>query len=260
MKKIIRISLNSFICLFVCLFIGLFFAPTAWAQSCDPSCGNADECRAKIAKCQEAWNQMEVAKKPHADALRKMEADITAFQGRIKIIEEAAAIIKGEEELGGLLGLAGSRIRQFYKRSKLNSGFTTFFSTTNIGEFLRTLAYNQAVTNEDKKEITHTALSVKDIENRKKALENERTTLAFLKEETDKRAVSVRKLVGEATAYQTKLTGIIGSLTAKQQSFIAEKLSNLNLEHSDGRRQVKIIRTYCAHTLTTFRLKRKTRT
>lgn len=217
----------------------VLLSSSVYAQTCDPSCGNADECRVKITKCQEAWNQMEVAKKPHADALRKMEADIAAFQNRIKIIEadvakKAAAISQGEKELGGLLGLAGSRIRQFYKRTKLNSGFTTFFSTTNIGSFLRVLAYNQAVTNEDKKEITQTALSVKDLENRKKSLESEQSSLAYLKEETDRRAVSVRKLVGEATAYQTKLTGIIGSLTARQQSFIAEKLSNLNLPTSLG--------------------------
>lgn len=234
-KKIRRLILT--VLLSFCFTILL--SSSVYAQSCDPSCGNADECRAKIAKCQEAWNQMETAKRPHAQALAKMEADIAAFQNRIKIIEadvakKASAIAQGEKELGGLLGLAGSRIRQFYKRTKLNSGFTTFFSTTNIGSFLRVLAYNQAVTNEDKKEITQTALSVKDLENRKRSLENEQASLAYLKEETDRRAVSVRKLVGEASAYQTKLTSIIGSLTAKQQSFIAEKLSNLNLPTSLG--------------------------
>lgn len=225
MKTAIRIFHHLFICLLVYLFIGLFSASTVWAQSCDPSCSNAIECREKIAKCQEAWNQMETAKKPHADALRKMEADIAAFQSRIKTIEadlarKAMAIAAGEKELAEFLGLAGRRIRQFYIRSFTTNPLATFFSSTNIGAMLRAIAYNRAVTDQDKKAITQTALSVKGLEDKKKILENEKSSLAYLKEETDRRAASVRKLVGEAEAYQSKLTGIIASLTSQQQAIL----------------------------------------
>lgn len=228
-----------FIGLFVYWLIGLFSVPVARAQSCDPSCGNAIECRDKIAKCQEAWNQMEVAKKPHVDTLRKMESDIAAFQNRIKILEtdlikKAAAIIAGEKELGGLLEIAFRRARQLYIRTNSNNPLVTFFASGNIGAVMRSLTYQTAILDEDKKAITQTAISVKDLENRKKTLEVERASLAYLKEETDKRAASVRKLVGEASAYQGKLTSIIGSLTAKQQSFLAQKLSGLGLPTSLG--------------------------
>ncbi|MBI4062628.1 hypothetical protein HY410_01785 [Candidatus Gottesmanbacteria bacterium] len=198
---------------------------SVYAQECDSSCSNAIECRDKIAKCQDAWNQMEAAKQPHVDALRKMESDIVAFQNRIKTIEgdvlrKAAAIAESEKELGGLLSQVGKRARQFYIRSIWTNPMVTFFSTTNIGSILRMLVYQQSVINEDKKAIAQTALSIKDLEERKASLEGERSSLAYLKEETDKRAASVRKLVGEASAYQSKLTGIIASLTAQQQTIL----------------------------------------
>lgn len=210
---------------FVTLFLCYFVPSSVYAQECDSSCSNAIECRDKITKCQDAWNQMEAAKQPHVDALRKMESDIAAFQNRIKTIEgdvtrKAAAIAESEKELGGLLSQVGKRVRQFYIRQTRTSPMVTFFSTTNIGSILRMLVYQQSVINEDKKAIAQTALSIKDLEERKASLEGERSSLAYLKEETDKRAASVRKLVGDASAYQSKLTGIIASLTAQQQTIL----------------------------------------
>jgi len=234
MKRWIRIIEIFF--LSSCLLV---FPSPLYAQSCDPTCGNPDECRDKIAKCQEAWSSMEKAKKPHADALKKMESDIQAFQTRIKGIEKellkkAAAIAEGEKELEEVMMLAGVRIRQFYIRSSTSAPMLALLSSTNVGSALRSYAYQQAVTSEDKKVITQTALLVKDLEDRKKKLEKENATLSSLKDDLDKRAVSVRKLVGEATAYQTKLTSLIASLTAQQQSFLAAKLSGLNLPTSLG--------------------------
>ena len=220
MKKVLQLVLIAY-CL---LFIGPF-AYSVYAQTCDPACANAIECKDKIAKCQEAWNQMEAAKQPHVTALKKMESDIAAFQSRIKTIEadlvrKAAAIVRGEKELEGFLGIAGRRIREFYIRHTLNNPLALLFSSSNIGSVLRVFAYQQAVIDEDKKVITQTALSVKDLEDKKKNLEEEKSSLAYLKEETDKRAASVRKLVGDADAYQSKLSGIIASLTAQQQTIL----------------------------------------
>lgn len=219
------------------LFIGPFVY-SVHAQSCDPACANAIECKDKIAKCQEAWNQMEAAKQPHVTALKKMESDIAAFQARIKSIEadlirKAAAIARGEEELKGFLGVASRRIREFYIRNTLNNPLVMLFSSDNIGSVLRVFAYQQAVIDEDKKVITQTALSVKDLEDKKKNLEEEKGSLAYLKEETDKRAASVRKLVGDADAYQSKLTGIIANLTSLQQSILNAKVGTFQTSVGD---------------------------
>jgi len=198
-----------------------------------------DECRDKKAKCEEAWSTMEKAKKPHVDALKKMESDILAFQAKIKNIEKelakkAAAIVESEKNLEDIVLVASARIRQFYMRTSSSISMLTLLSSDNIGSALRTYAYQQAVTSEDKKVITQTALLVKDLEDKKKNMEKEKNTLEVWKTDLDKRTVSVRKLVGDATAYQTKLTSIIASLTIAQQSFLAAKLSGLNLPSSLG--------------------------
>lgn len=227
----IRTTLIRF---FILLLMSFFLLQpvSVYAQSCDTSnCPDPNDLAcisAKIVKCQEAWDQITAAVKPHADALKKMEADIAAFQARIKVIEaesarKQVAITAGEKELSGFLDLAGVRIRQFYKRTVTTNPFAAFLSKVNVGAMLRVFAYQQAVTNEDKRVIAQTALSVKDLEDKKATLEKERATLAYLKEETDRRAVSVRKLVGDATAYQGQLSGIIGTLSARQQSILSEK-------------------------------------
>jgi SpoIID/LytB domain protein len=225
--------------LFIFSLVFQLYPVKIFAQSCDSSCTTADECRDKIAKCQEAWNMMESAKKPHVESLRKMEADIAAFQARIKIIEsdvvkKTAAIGEGEKELAGFLSLAGRRIRQFYIRSFTSNALSSFLSSsTNVGLMLRTMAYQQAVTNEDKKLITQTAVSVKDLEIKRKKLQTEKASLDYIKGETDKRAVSVRKLVNEAESYQNQLSGFITSLTAQQQSILSAKAGTFQTSVGD---------------------------
>ncbi|MFZ2025531.1 MAG: SpoIID/LytB domain-containing protein [Microgenomates group bacterium] len=187
-----------------------------------------------MAKCQEAWDQMEVAKKPHVDALRKMEADIAAFLNRIKTIEvemviKSKAIAEGEKELGALLIVANRRIRSFYIRSSNINLLASLLTSSDIGATLRNYGYQQAITNEDKRVITQTAVMVKDLEDKKKKLEGERATLAAMKEDVDKRAVSVRKLVADANAYEAQLSSTIASLSAKQQAFLGAKLAGLGI-------------------------------
>jgi len=215
-------------------FMSLVVVRPAYAQSCDSSCSSTEECKLKMAKCQEAWDQMEVAKKPHVDALRKMEADIAAFLNRIKIIEaelvqKGVEIAKGEKELEALLVVANRRIRSFYMRSTNINLLASLLTSSDIGASLRNYGYQQAITNEDKRVITQTAVMVKTLEDKKKKLESEKTTLAAMKEDVDSRAVSVRKLVADANAYEAKLSSTIASLSAKQQAFLGAKLAGLGI-------------------------------
>lgn len=198
------------------------------AQDCVSSCTNLLDCQKKIADCQHAWDLMEQAKKPHEESLRKMEADILSFQKRIKQIEgelfvKEKEIKEGEENLDVQEALLAKRVRQFYIRSYYNTPLVLIFSKKSAAQVLRELAYQQAVTGEDKKVITEIALYIKGLETKKKELESEKGSLAFLKAETDKRAESVKKLLSEATAYQQKLEVSLSSLTARQQEILSAK-------------------------------------
>lgn len=218
--------------------IVLFQTSRVFAQSCDATCVNAIECRDKIAKCQEAWSQMEAAKKPHIDALRKMEADIKFFQSRLLVIEadvkkKTSAISQNEKELGGFIDTALKRIRQFYIRNKSMNMFSTLLGASDISVSLREAGYQQAVTNEDKKSIAHTALRIQEITEKKATLENEKGALATIKTITDAKASEVRKLVSEAEQYQGKLTGIIASLSLQQQAILNSRSGSFTTSVGD---------------------------
>ncbi len=218
------------------------FTPTpVYAQSCDTSnlsSLNLDALTERKAKCEEAFSQMEAAKKPHVDSLRKMDADISAFQSRIigieaDLVKKSKAIMIGESQLGDQLTLATKRIRQFYVRSYSSMGSVLMLLTaSDIGQAFRMYGYDKNVTNEDKKTIIATALRVKDLEDRKKELEREKVGLSALKADIDAKAASVRKLVTEATAYQKQLSSAIAALSAQQQQLLAQKLASLNISRS----------------------------
>ncbi len=207
------------------------------AQECVSTCTDKDDCAKKWEDCKRAWDLMEQAKKPHVDALRKMEADIAAFQKRIKQIEgelvvKEREISEGEAEIDAQTQLLAQHVRQFYIRSYYNMPLVLIFTKTDAAVLLRELAYQQAVTNQDKKIIGDISLNLKNLDDNRKELESEKVTLASLKSETDKRAESVRKLVAEANAYQANVSSAMASLTAKQQEFLGQKLAGLNIPRS----------------------------
>ena len=210
------------------------------AAECDPNCGDANECAQKIKICQEIWDSVQKATAPHEASLKKMESDIAAFQARIKqisqeVIVKEREIASGEKELGAQQELLASRVRSAYIRSYTNNPLVLFFSQAGgFGKVMRVISYQQAVTQEDKRQIVETIALIKNIEDKKTNLENEKVTLASLEANLSVQATATKKLVDEAKAYQSKLSSQIGSLTARQQSFLAEKLAGLNLPTSLG--------------------------
>ncbi len=185
-------------------------------------------------KCSEAFSNIEKAAQPHRAELDKMNQAITAFQARIQQIEadvaqKTIAIAVGEKQLEGLYTVASARIREFYIRSFANNVIALFFSSTNIGSAFRTIGYQQAAVNEDKKVITQTALVVQDLETKKKELQQEQGSLAQLKADTDKRADTVRKLLAQVAAYEGQLQTAMAAISARQQEFLAQKLAGLGI-------------------------------
>jgi peptidoglycan hydrolase-like amidase/peptidoglycan hydrolase CwlO-like protein len=229
----------------VCFIIGLlsywFLVTPVFAQECTPeniakvsTATDQDFLRALLGKCGESIQNMENAVRPSRAELDKMNKAIAAFEARIKTIGSDVAaktreIADGEKELEASLTLASERIRQFYMRSYTLNPMYLLLSSTSIGSALRTMGYQQAAVNEDKKIIPQIAVTVKNLEDKKKALEDEKATLAALKADTDRRALSVRALVAQADAYESKVQGYIAVISARQQEFLAAKLAGLGI-------------------------------
>lgn len=222
----------------------MMFAAEAHAQECtDENIGKVatttdQDFLARLgAKCEERIRDMEKAVAPHKEELGRLNKAIVAFQERIKSIEadvfkKTGQIADGEKQLTGLFDVTSRKIHEFYIRSFTANTIALFFSSSNVGSAMRTIGYQQAALNEDKKVIAKTASKVKDLEDKKNALEAEKSTLAALKADTDKRAGAVQKLVSEATAYESKVQRYIAAVTARQQEFLAQKLAGLNIPRS----------------------------
>lgn len=229
--------------LFVYLFLGLLFHFPVFALECDDGTlsrlgsYNFIELNGLNDKCNQAFANMERAIQPSREELARAEKAIAAFQNQIKLIEadvarKTAQIDEGEKQLVDDLIIASGKIREFYMRSYAFNPLALFFSSGDIGTVFRNIGYQQAVVNEDKKTITQIAITVKDLENKKTALESERVTLAKLKADTDARAASLRTLVGQAMAYESKVQGWISQISAAQQRFLQQKLAGLGISRS----------------------------
>ncbi|PJC54543.1 MAG: hypothetical protein CO028_01900, partial [Candidatus Levybacteria bacterium CG_4_9_14_0_2_um_filter_35_21] len=73
-----------------------------------------------------------------------------------------------------------------------------------------------------------------DLENRKKTLENEEVRLTTAKAGLDEQSAKLDKIVSGAKDYQSKISGQIAQLSAKQQDLISRRLGSLNIPRSAG--------------------------
>lgn len=188
----------------------------------------------KLAECTKDLQMIQNATRPHVDSLKKMEADIAAFQEQIKSIvvdlaKKAAAIAQRELELQKLVGLTTKRIAKLYRRTVTYNPLLPFLTSTNVGSVLRAFTYQQVVINDDKKAIIQAAVFIQDLQASKKQLEARQAYTTSLATELDARAASVRKLIAEAKAYESKLSTVIATLSAAQKAFLVNKLSGLGI-------------------------------
>ncbi len=210
------------------IFLLFVVSPVAYAADCEAACSSVEECSSKITDCKKIWDDVDAATKPHEDSLKKMEADIAYFQGKIKelggeIVRKTEKIKEEEASLATLQELVENRIRRFYRKSFSDNTLLLLFSSNDVGTAVRALTYQNAITNQDKSLIADTVYTIVTLEDRKKELETEKGQLAILTEQLGARAGETRKLVTEARAYQSNLSSSIATLTAKQEAILAEK-------------------------------------
>ncbi len=231
MKNLFHIALIS--------CVGLFVVHTVFAAECETSCGSVEECTEKIKTCQKIWEDVQKAKAPHESSLKKMEADIAAFQKKIAAISEEVKIKekeidKGEGELSTQQELLARRVRQVYIRSFSRNPLYLFLGkSADFVNNMRVVAYQQAVAEEDKRVIVDIVGFITNLEKRKAQLSQEKAGLAQLSASLNVQAEAARKLISEASAYQSTLSSSIGQLSAKQQALLAEKTGTFTTSVGD---------------------------
>lgn len=169
-------------------------------------------------------------KEANHDKLLKQITDIKArvgyLEGAIKKKEQQVA--DGEKTLAHQKDLLDERAQSYYKNiSKSEYTFITLLAAPNLSDTLQNFFYQKTVVNQDKNAIIQIVLFIKDLEQRKQELEDEKVRLAKLKGEVDAQS---KTLAGDIASTQQK----VAQLSAQQQSLIASKLASLNIPRSAG--------------------------
>ncbi|MBF8249864.1 MAG: hypothetical protein HW400_465 [Candidatus Levybacteria bacterium] len=165
-------------------------------------------------------------------ATQGVQDQINGIKSRVAFIENDLIIKQknidnGYKELTKITEILNKAIRDYYIKSYYNSPLVVFLSAASASEITQLLAYQKAATDQDKVIITNIALSIQDLETKRKNLKTEQENLAVVKEKLD-------KVVAEAKTYQANLSGKIAGLSARQREILNQRLSALNIPRSAG--------------------------
>ncbi len=184
-----------------------------------------DEINKQINELTQALNQSKAATGP-------LEAQVQDIKQRISFIESDLIkkknyIEKSYKDLAKQTDQLNLAIRNYYIKSYYNSPILIFLSANSASQITQILAYQKAAADQDKRIITNIALSINDLEIKKRNLEGEQVKLASAKGNLD-------KIIGDAKKYQSVLSGQIAVLSAKQQAILSARLASLNIPRSAG--------------------------
>lgn len=218
MKSLLRTSILVFLLLSVSFFSG--FALAQEDKCSNPSSLGLDD----INNCLDSLNQ---AKEQSERATKPLEDQLNGIQSRVTFIEKdletkGKQIDEGYKNLDKQQEILNITIRDLYIKNHYNSPLALILSSNSAEELTQILAYQRAQLNQDKVIITNIALSIVDLEDKKKTLEREQKELAVVKEK-------LAKVVGDAKAYQAKLSGQIAQLSARQREILSQRLAALNI-------------------------------
>ncbi len=225
MKKL-RITFFAIFFLSVLSFAGNTKAQSA--ECANPKDLNLDAIGRCLGEIQKAYELSVKATKPLESQLSSMQTQINGIKTRVKTIENDIFVKKqnineGYKNLEKQTKILEATIRDFYIKSYYNSPILAFLSASSASDITRVLAYHKAATDQDKVIITNIALSISDLEEKKKHLENEQTRLIAIKADLDDQSAKLDKIVSGAKAYQGTLSGQIAALSAKQEEILNAK-------------------------------------
>jgi len=221
---------------FLCLTIIVFFfvvVPILHADQLDDVTKELDDLK-------QQFNSLSTANKTNETQLSSLQKKLDAIKGQLtalshEIIVREGQIKQGEKQFDAQETLLQQRARSYYKNSGKNAfSMVNLLLSDNISESLQNYFYQKTLVDEDRKAIIRIALFIKQIEDKKAALETEKIQLAVVQAEVDKQSTFLAGEVAKTKKYLGELESKIAQLSAEQQSIIAARQAGLNLPRSAG--------------------------
>jgi len=229
------IQTSSFKTRTILIVISLFFlfnssTPIQSEPNCDnPNQGDLQYCIDDITGKIDSLKPAHEANKKELTNLRNQASSIknkiAAISNQLNTL--ADDIEEREEELEFTREIFEEKTNNHYKFIRLYDPLTPFLSSGDASRAFKEVSFRQKAADEDRKVMIEYADDLQKLKEDIVLLEASKISLDSAKKELDKKTDFLGGEVAKVEAY-------IASLSAKQQSFIAQKLGSLNLPSSLG--------------------------
>jgi SpoIID/LytB domain protein len=199
-----------------------------------------DDITGELAKLTHDLDQSRKATKPLEEDLNRLRTQLDGIKRRVVTIEsdlqvKEKQIDKAEKALDKQQGLIEERIHAHYKNiKKTEASLLDLLVSTDLTTSLQNYFYQKKAADNDKQAIIQIILYIKNIDDARASLNNEKNKLAKAKVTVDEQSQFLSDEVGKAKKYQTELTSKIAALSARQQQLVAAKRGSLGLPTSLG--------------------------
>lgn len=219
----------------VCLLITVPFGSTFFVH--------ADELEDINKKLEELTKTLESSQKAtstNEQELSKLNTQLNGIKNQVAQIEvdiqkKEKEIEIGDEKLKKQKELLDQRIASYYKnKGKVQDSMLQLLVSDNLTLFLKQFTYQQTLLTDDRNAIVHIVTLVKDLEDKKETLEDEKNRLEPIKEQIAKQSDFLAGEVASAKKYQGELEGQIAELSAKQQQIINSRSGGFTVNIGDS--------------------------
>lgn len=179
-----------------------------------------DDINKQLQDLKTAYNQSKAATAPLESQLNNIKDRVDFIEG--DLVRKKKEINNGYKNLEEKKTIFDKTVARNYIDSYSNNWLSYFLSSSQASEIIQNIAYQKAKADQDKVIITNIALSITDLEEKKKNLESEEIKLAATK-------ITLDKIVTEAKTYQASLSNKIAVLSKRQQEILNQRLAGLNI-------------------------------
>lgn len=183
-----------------------------------------DDINKQLQDLKTAYNQSKAATAPLESQINNIKERVAFIEG--DLLKKKTEINNGYKNLKEKKIIFDKTVARNYIES-YNNNWLSYLVGSEASGIIQNLAYQKAKADQDKVIITNIALSITDLEEKKRKLESEELKLAATKTTLD-------KIVSEARAYQASLSSKIATLSARQQEIISKRLADLGIPRSAG--------------------------
>lgn len=222
-------SFRIFLCITFLLFVSFFFVVRA--DELDDINHQLDDTKRLLTDIQKATQVNESNLASLRKQLDAIKSRVFAVEGEIE--KKETQVKKGEEALSHQRDLLNGRAYSYYKNiGKNTASLMQLLAASDFSSSVQNFFYQKALIDQDKRSIIQIVLYIKDLEDKKNALQKEKDRLAEIKIAVDKQSAFLATEVEKSKKYESELEQKIASLTARQQNILAQKLAGLNISRS----------------------------